>query len=64
LPESEKGAVIEMLPTKTGARVDEIASAAGWPRHDVRGLFEHRPAVPTPLACEGCRPSSFEEFEL
>src|SRR5947207_3500890 len=36
---SKQGAVIAMLRRPEGATVDEIASAMGWQRHTVRGLF-------------------------
>ncbi len=32
-------AVIAMLQRSEGATVDEVASAMGWQRHTVRGLF-------------------------
>ena len=36
---SKQEAVIAMLQRREGATVDEIASAMGWQRHTVRGLF-------------------------
>jgi hypothetical protein len=36
---SKKRAVIAMLQRPEGATVDEVASATGWQRHTVRGLF-------------------------
>jgi hypothetical protein len=36
---SKKGKVIAMLSRPEGATVDEVASAMGWQRHTVRGLF-------------------------
>jgi Protein of unknown function (DUF3489) len=36
---SKQGEVIAMLRRPEGATVDEIASAMGWQRHTVRGLF-------------------------
>jgi Protein of unknown function (DUF3489) len=36
---SKQGAVIAMLRRPEGATVDEVASAMGWQRHTVRGLF-------------------------
>jgi hypothetical protein len=36
---SKKQAVIAMLQRSEGATVDEVASATGWQRHTVRGLF-------------------------
>jgi hypothetical protein len=36
---SKKQAVIAMLQRPEGATVDEVASATGWQRHTVRGLF-------------------------
>ena len=38
-PPSKQGEVIAMLRRPEGATVDEIASAMGWQRHTVRGLF-------------------------
>jgi Protein of unknown function (DUF3489) len=38
-PPSKQDAVIAMLHRPEGATVDEIASAMGWQRHTVRGLF-------------------------
>ena len=38
-PPSKQDAVIAMLQRPEGATVDEIASAMGWQRHTVRGLF-------------------------
>src|SRR6202048_424512 len=38
-PPSKQEAVIAMLQRPEGATVDEIASAMGWQRHTVRGLF-------------------------
>ena len=36
---SKQEAVIAMLQRSEGATVDEVASAMGWQRHTVRGLF-------------------------
>jgi hypothetical protein len=36
---SKQDAVIAMLQRPEGATVDEVASAMGWQRHTVRGLF-------------------------
>ena len=36
---SKQAAVIEMLQRPEGATVEEVASAMGWQRHTVRGLF-------------------------
>ncbi len=36
---SKQDAVIAMLRRPEGATVDEVASATGWQRHTVRGLF-------------------------
>src|ERR1700686_4696169 len=36
---SKQEAVIAMLQRPEGATVDEVASAMGWQRHTVRGLF-------------------------
>ena len=36
---SKQAAVIAMLRRPEGASVDEVASAMGWQRHTVRGLF-------------------------
>jgi hypothetical protein len=36
---SKQEAVIAMLQRGEGATVDEVASAMGWQRHTVRGLF-------------------------
>jgi hypothetical protein len=36
---SKQDAVISMLHRPEGATVDEVASAMGWQRHTVRGLF-------------------------
>jgi hypothetical protein len=36
---SKQGEVIAMLRRPEGATVDEVASAMGWQRHTVRGLF-------------------------
>src|SRR5262245_42556637 len=38
-PPSKQEAVIAMLQRPEGATVDEVASATGWQRHTVRGLF-------------------------
>ena len=38
-PASKQGEVIAMLHRPEGATVDEVASAMGWQRHTVRGLF-------------------------
>jgi hypothetical protein len=37
--QSKQGKVIAMLRRSEGATVDEVASAMGWQRHTVRGLF-------------------------
>ena len=37
--QSKQDAVIAMLRRPEGATVDEVASAMGWQRHTVRGLF-------------------------
>src|SRR5689334_24005070 len=37
--QSKQGNVIAMLSRPEGATVDEVASAMGWQRHTVRGLF-------------------------
>ena len=36
---SKQAAVIAMLQRPAGATVEEVASATGWQRHTVRGLF-------------------------
>jgi predicted transcriptional regulator len=36
---SKQHAVIAMLRRPEGATVDEVASATGWQRHTVRGVF-------------------------
>jgi len=36
---SKQAAVIAMLQRPEGATVEEVASAMGWQRHTVRGLF-------------------------
>src|SRR5438309_9468934 len=36
---SKQGEVIAMLRRPEGATVDEVASAMGWQRHTVRGVF-------------------------
>jgi predicted transcriptional regulator len=36
---SKQDAVIAMLRRPEGATVDEVASANGWQRHTVRGIF-------------------------
>jgi hypothetical protein len=36
---SKQGVVIAMLRSPEGATVDEVASATGWQRHTVRGVF-------------------------
>jgi len=36
---SKQDAVIAMLRRREGATVDEVASATGWQRHTVRGVF-------------------------
>src|SRR6201985_448637 len=36
---SKQGEVIAMLRRPEGSTVDEVASAMGWQRHTVRGLF-------------------------
>ena len=36
---SKQDAVIAMLRRSEGATVDEVASATGWQRHTVRGVF-------------------------
>jgi hypothetical protein len=38
-PPSKQDAVISMLRRPEGATVDEVASATGWQRHTVRGVF-------------------------
>ena len=38
-PASKQDAVIAMLQRPEGATVEEVASAMGWQRHTVRGLF-------------------------
>ena len=38
-PPSKQDAVIAMLQRPEGATVDEVASATGWQRHTVRGVF-------------------------
>src|SRR6202040_4101246 len=38
-PPSKQEAVVAMLQRPEGATVDEVASATGWQRHTVRGLF-------------------------
>ena len=38
-PASKQAEVIAMLRRPEGATVDEVASAMGWQRHTVRGLF-------------------------
>jgi Protein of unknown function (DUF3489) len=38
-PPSKQGEVIAMLRRPEGATVDEVASATGWQRHTVRGVF-------------------------
>jgi Protein of unknown function (DUF3489) len=38
-PLSKQDAVIAMLQRPEGATVDEVATAMGWQRHTVRGLF-------------------------
>ena len=38
-PPSKQDAVITMLRRAEGATVDEVASATGWQRHTVRGVF-------------------------
>ena len=38
-PPSKQDAVIAMLQRQEGATIDEVASAMGWQRHTVRGLF-------------------------
>ena len=37
--QSKQDAVVAMLRRPEGATVDEVASAMGWQRHTVRGLF-------------------------
>ena len=37
--QSKQAAVIAMLQRTEGATVEEVASAMGWQRHTVRGLF-------------------------
>src|ERR1700738_4920594 len=39
---SKQDAVIAMLRRSEGATVDEVASATGWQRHTVRGVFSGR----------------------
>jgi hypothetical protein len=36
---SKQDAVVAMLQRSEGATIDEVASAMGWQRHTVRGLF-------------------------
>src|SRR5271155_6141308 len=36
---SKQDAVVAMLQRPEGATVDEVASATGWQRHTVRGVF-------------------------
>jgi hypothetical protein len=36
---SKQAAVIALLRRREGATVDEVASATGWQRHTVRGVF-------------------------
>ena len=36
---SKQGEVVAMLRRPEGATIDEVASAMGWQRHTVRGLF-------------------------
>jgi len=38
-PPAKQDAVIAMLRRPEGATVDEVASATGWQRHTVRGVF-------------------------
>ena len=38
-PRSKQDAVIALLRRAEGATVDEVASATGWQRHTVRGVF-------------------------
>jgi hypothetical protein len=38
-PDAKQDAVIAMLRRPEGATVDEVASATGWQRHTVRGVF-------------------------
>src|ERR1700751_2498027 len=38
-PSSKQDAVMAMLRRPEGATVDEVASATGWQRHTVRGVF-------------------------
>src|SRR5205823_14361069 len=38
-PPSKQAVVITMLRLPEGATIDEVASATGWQRHTVRGLF-------------------------
>src|SRR5277367_5715053 len=40
---SKQDAVIAMLRRPQGATVDEVASATGWQRHTVRGVFSGTP---------------------
>ena len=39
---SKQDGVIAMLRRSEGATVDEVASATGWQRHTVRGVFSAR----------------------
>src|SRR5881394_2598719 len=57
---SKQDEVIAMLRRPEGATVDEVASAMGWQRHTVRGLFSGNPqeearAHPR-LGARGARP--------
>ena len=45
---SKQGEVIAMLHRPEGATVDEVASAMGWQRHTVRGLFSGTLKTTTP----------------
>ena len=38
-PRSKQDAVISLMRRAKGATVDEVASATGWQRHTVRGVF-------------------------
>ena len=59
-PTSKQEAVIAMLQRPEGATVDEVASAMGWQRHTVRGLFIGNPEEETRadpcLGPRGARP--------
>jgi hypothetical protein len=48
--------VIAMLQRPEGATVDEVASAMGWRRHTVRGLFSENPEEETRLTVASVQP--------